>query len=123
MQTACKRCFLLVTLIELIPTMGELEGGIKNLKKWMKPQLLPRNFLVGTDEAKVRQDPLGLVLIISPWNYPLNLSLNVLWAALAAGNCAIVKPSEHAPHYASLLNKLLNQYVSSVRTKFNYFLS
>jgi aldehyde dehydrogenase (NAD+) len=61
--------------------------------------------------AWVQYDPLGVVLVIGPWNYPLYLSLAPLVAAVAAGNCAVVKPSELAPASSALLARLLPQYV------------
>ena len=55
------------------------------------------------------KEPLGKVLIISPWNYPILLSLQPLIGAIAAGNCCVLKPSEHAPHCASLLKKMIGE--------------
>ena len=55
------------------------------------------------------KEPLGKVLIIAPWNYPILLSLQPLIGAIAAGNCCVLKPSEHAPHCASLLKKMIGE--------------
>src|SRR6201987_2780980 len=63
--------------------------------------------------AWVQYDPLGVVLVIGPWNYPLYLSLAPLVAAVAAGNCAVIKPSELAPATSALLARLLPQYVDA----------
>ncbi|OHV06882.1 aldehyde dehydrogenase family protein [Mycobacterium talmoniae] len=83
----------------------------KHVKKWMRGQRqsLPLAQLPG--RAWVQYDPLGVVLVIGPWNYPLYLSLAPLVAAVAAGNCAVVKPSELAPATSALLARLLPQYV------------
>lgn len=96
---------------DLTSTKGEAEYAIKHLRRWMKPQRvrLPLNQLPGS--AKVQNEPLGVVLVIGPWNYPVYLALSPLVAAVAAGNCAVVKPSELAPATSSLLAKLLPQYV------------
>ena len=64
--------------------------------------------------AWVQYDPLGVVLIIGPWNYPLYLSLAPLVAAVAAGNCAVIKPSELAPATSALLARLIPQYLSLI---------
>ena len=96
---------------DLTSTKGEAEYAIKHLRRWMKPKRvrLPLNQLPGS--AKVQNEPLGVVLVIGPWNYPVYLALSPLVAAVAAGNCAVVKPSELAPATSSLLAKLLPLYV------------
>jgi len=58
-----------------------------------------------------RADPYGVVLIIGAWNYPLHLSLAPLAGAIAAGNCAVVKPSEISPHTAQAIEQLLTKYL------------
>jgi len=58
-----------------------------------------------------RPDPYGVVLIIGAWNYPLHLSLAPLAGAIAAGNCAVVKPSEISPHTAQAIEQLLTKYL------------
>jgi aldehyde dehydrogenase (NAD+) len=82
---------------DVASTKGEAVYALKNVKKWMhrRREALPLAQLPG--RAWVQYDPLGVVLIIGPWNYPLYLSLAPLVAAVAAGNCAVIKPSELAP--------------------------
>lgn len=96
---------------DLTSTKGEAEYAIKHLRRWMKPQRvrLPLNQLPGS--AWVQDEPLGVVLVIGPWNYPVYLSLSPLVAAIAAGNCAVIKPSELAPATSALLAALVPQYV------------
>ncbi|CQD17984.1 fatty aldehyde dehydrogenase [Mycobacterium lentiflavum] len=96
---------------DIASTKGEAVYARKHLKKWMrkKRESLPLAQLPG--RAWVQYDPLGVVLIIGPWNYPLYLSLAPLVAAVAAGNCAAIKPSELAPATSALLARLLPQYV------------
>jgi aldehyde dehydrogenase (NAD+) len=98
---------------DVASTRAEAVYARKHLKKWMRRSRasLPLSQLPG--RAWVQYDPLGVVLIIGPWNYPLYLSLAPLVAALAAGNCAVVKPSELAPATSSLLARLLPQYVDA----------
>lgn len=96
---------------DIASTRGEAAYARKHLKKWMRRRrtALPLAQLPG--RAWVQYDPLGVVLIIGPWNYPLYLSLAPLVAAVAAGNCAVIKPSELAPATSALLARLLPQYV------------
>jgi aldehyde dehydrogenase (NAD+) len=96
---------------DVASTKGEAVYARKHLKKWMqrRRESLPLAQLPG--RAWVQYDPLGVVLVIGPWNYPLYLSLAPLVAAVAAGNCAVVKPSELAPATSALLARLLPQYV------------
>ncbi|EFG78572.1 aldehyde dehydrogenase (NAD) family protein [Mycobacterium parascrofulaceum ATCC BAA-614] len=98
---------------DIASTKGEAVYARKHLKKWMRRrrESLPMAQLPG--RAWVQYDPLGAVLIIGPWNYPLYLSLAPLVAAVAAGNCAVIKPSELAPATSALLARQLSQYVDS----------
>lgn len=96
---------------DVASTKGEAVYARKHLKKWMRRrrESLPLAQLPG--RGWVQYDPLGVVLVIGPWNYPLYLSLAPLVAAVAAGNCAVVKPSELAPATSALLARLLPRYV------------
>ena len=96
---------------DVASTKGEAAYAHKHLKKWMRRrrESLPLAQLPG--RAWVQYDPLGVVLIVGPWNYPLYLSLAPLVAAVAAGNCAMVKPSELAPATSGLLARWLPRYV------------
>ncbi len=87
--------------------LGEIRYAIKNLDRWMRPQNVPSGLITFPSSAKIYKDPLGVVLIISPWNYPLQLLLIPLVGAIAAGNCAVLKPSEMAPATEQLLVKLI----------------
>ncbi len=85
-------------LTEVLPLVGEAKHAIANLKRWMKPQRIrPTLASLGTT-SRVLYQPKGRCLLISPWNYPLSLSLGPLVSAVAAGNTAILKPSEFTPH-------------------------
>jgi aldehyde dehydrogenase (NAD+) len=96
---------------DIASTKGEAVYARKHLKQWLRRrrESLPLAQLPG--RAWVQYDPLGVVLVIGPWNYPLYLSLAPLVAAVAAGNCAVIKPSELAPATSALLARLLPQYV------------
>jgi aldehyde dehydrogenase (NAD+) len=96
---------------DIASTKGEAVYALKHLKKWMRRrrESLPLAQLPG--RAWVQYEPLGVVLVIGPWNYPLYLSLAPLIAAVAAGNCAVIKPSELAPATSALLAQWVPRYV------------
>jgi aldehyde dehydrogenase (NAD+) len=96
---------------DIASTKAEATYARRHLKRWMRRRRvsLPLNQLPG--RGWVQYDPLGVVLVIGPWNYPLYLSLAPLVAAVAAGNCAVVKPSELAPATSALLARLLPEYL------------
>jgi aldehyde dehydrogenase (NAD+) len=98
---------------DVASSKGEAAYARKHVRKWMRRrrESLPLAQLPG--RAWVQYDPLGVVLVIGPWNYPLYLSLAPLVAAVAAGNCAVIKPSELAPATSGLLARLLPQYVDA----------
>ena len=97
-------------LTELLPLVGEAKHAIANLKRWMKPQRIrPTIAALGTTSRVIYQ-PKGRCLIISPWNYPLSLALGPLISAVAAGNTAILKPSEFTPH----TNRVVKDIISAV---------
>lgn len=92
---------------------AEAEYARKNLKKWMRKRSIRVPASQRPGKAWIQYDPLGVVLIIGPWNYPLGLSLGPLIAAVSAGNCAVVKPSELAPETSTVLAKFLPRYLDS----------
>jgi aldehyde dehydrogenase (NAD+) len=96
---------------DIASTKAEATYARKHLRRWMRRRRvpLPLNQLPG--RGWVQYDPLGAVLVIGPWNYPLYLSLGPLVAAVAAGNCAVVKPSELAPATSAVLARLVPQYL------------
>jgi aldehyde dehydrogenase (NAD+) len=87
--------------------LAEVNNALKNLRKWMRPRRAGTNLVNLPSSSRIYRDPLGVVLIISPWNYPFQLAVVPLIGAVAGGNCAVVKPSEHAPATAALLEKML----------------
>lgn len=96
---------------DIASTAAEAAYARKHLKKWTRRQRQPLPMTQLPGRGWVQYDPLGVVLIIGPWNYPVYLSLSPLVAAVAAGNCAVVKPSELAPATSALLATLLPQYL------------
>jgi len=100
-------------LTELLPVYLEIRHFKKNLRKWMKDCAVQPHFPYLLSKARLAWQPKGCVLIIAPWNYPLNLALMPLVAALAAGNSVVIKPSEFATATAELLTRLLDQAMGS----------
>ena len=96
--------------IELLVLQQELQLTRRQLRRWMAPRPLPTALYLQPARARQISEPLGCVLIISPWNYPLQLCLQPLISALAAGNTAVLKPSELAPATARLIADLIAQH-------------
>lgn len=92
---------------ELGFVLGEIRHALRHLAKWMKPARRRAPLLAWPARGWIRPEPYGLALIIGPWNYPLQLLLAPLVGAIAAGNCAILKPSEFAPATAGVLGKII----------------
>ena len=90
-----------------VPVLKEIDHIRAHLRQWMRPspRAVDGNFLPG--RAEIRYQPVGVVGIISPWNYPVNLALSPLVSALAAGNRVLLKPSEQTPRTAALLSEFL----------------
>jgi coniferyl-aldehyde dehydrogenase len=94
-------------LLEIVPTMSAIRHARKNVARWMRPERRRVDPLFQPASAHVRFEPLGVVGIISPWNYPLQLALSPLVDAIAAGNRAMVKPSELTPAFSELLRSAI----------------
>ena len=92
---------------ELIAVRQELILTRRQLKRWMATRPIGLDLALRPGQAWVQTEPLGCVLIIGPWNYPLQLCLQPLVSVLAAGNTAVLKPSEHSPHISALLARAL----------------
>lgn len=89
--------------------LGEIRFAIRNLQQWMKPEKVSTGLVTFPSSAKIYHDPLGVVLIISPWNYPLQLLMTPLVGAIAAGNCAVLKPSELATATEKIIVKIIEE--------------
>lgn len=97
----------------------ELKFTLRHLKKWMKPVRVPTPLAHFKSTSRILYEPFGTVLIMSPWNYPVNLTLTPLVGAIAAGNCAAVKPSNYSPATSAVLDKLISdnfpaEYISVI---------
>jgi coniferyl-aldehyde dehydrogenase len=96
-------------LLEVLPSLNALRYTRRNLGRWMKPRRRHVDMAFQPARAWVQHQPLGVVGVISPWNYPLLLAISPLNDALAAGNRALLKPSEFTPHFSALLQRLVRQ--------------
>ena len=104
---------------EIAIVLKELEYAIDNVAEWSRPKEFPTPLVQWPSSAMIYPEPYGVALIIGPWNYPLQLMMNPLIGAIAAGNCAILKPSEIAPAASRVLTDIITDtfepnYVSVV---------
>lgn len=95
---------------ELGLVISEIDHLLSNLKEWMQPEKVNTNLVNFPSKSMLYKDPLGVVLVIAPWNYPLQLSLMPIAGAIATGNCVVLKPSELAPATAAMLEKILSAF-------------
>ena len=96
-----------VDLSEIYPIVSEARHAARHLKSWMKPRRVSTRLALFGSRSRIVYEPKGTVLIISPWNFPFNLTLGPLISAIAAGNTAILKPSEMTPESAACMRRLL----------------
>lgn len=92
---------------DIMTTLDEVAYLRRKLRRWMRPERRGVNWAFLPARAEIRRQPLGVVGIVAPWNYPIQLALIPLADAIAAGNHAMVKPSEHTPRTSALLARLL----------------
>lgn len=95
---------------ELAVLLNEIEYVEKHLSRWMDPIKKSRWVFNGREKTETSQHPFGSILVIAPWNYPLQLALMPVIGALAAGNGIVLKPSEYAPSISQMLVELVPQY-------------
>lgn len=94
-------------LADGVTVLAEIDHMLANLRRWMRPQRRHVGWRLWPARAEVRHVPLGVVGVISPWNYPVSLALAPLATAIAAGNHVYLKPSEHTPRTSEFLRQLL----------------
>ncbi|HYG06373.1 MAG TPA: coniferyl aldehyde dehydrogenase [Stenotrophomonas sp.] len=94
-------------LADGMAVLGEIDHLLRHLRRWSRPRRVGAGWRLWPARAEVRPVPLGVVGVIAPWNYPVNLALVPLATAIAAGNHVLLKPSEHAPHSAAFLRRLI----------------
>jgi len=90
--------------------LNEINYAIRHLREWMEPKKVGTNLLNLPSGSSIHAEPLGVVLIVAPWNYPLQLLLTPLVGAIAAGNCVVLKASEFAPATAAVIKKMIADF-------------
>ncbi|MFO1112158.1 MAG: coniferyl aldehyde dehydrogenase [Bradyrhizobium sp.] len=103
------RCAIETAVAETVFMLTEIRHATKHLKKWMAPQKIATALQFAPASNRLLPQPLGVVGIIAPWNYPLQLTLAPAVAAIAAGNRVIIKPSELVPRFSALLREVIGQ--------------
>ena len=103
------RCAIETAIAESMMVLGEIKHAARHLKKWMAPQRIATALQFAPAKNRLIPQPLGVVGIIAPWNYPLQLTLAPAVAALAAGNRVMIKPSELVPRFSALLAEVIGQ--------------
>ncbi|KAK5835033.1 hypothetical protein PVK06_010716 [Gossypium arboreum] len=98
-------------LSEILMARSSCKLALKELKQWMMPQKVETSLATYPSSAEIVAEPLGVVLVISTWNFPFSLSLDPVIGAIAAGNAVVLKPSEIAPATSSLLSRLVGEYM------------
>lgn len=107
-------------MTEISIVLGEIDNFLENLGRWAAPSKKPTPIKLFPSRSMILTEPLGVALIMSPWNYPVQLVLNPLVGALAAGCTAVVKPSPYVPHVAEVLERMIyetfdREYVAVVQ--------
>jgi len=95
-------------LAEVHFVLAEIRLFRRQLRRWSRPRRVGNPFFILPARSEIRREPHGVVLIAAPWNYPFQLSLSPLIAAIAGGNAVVLKPSEFAPKTAAILSKILS---------------
>ncbi|MEP1448620.1 MAG: aldehyde dehydrogenase family protein [Paraglaciecola sp.] len=113
MQKDLGRCDMESWTAELGGVVTEVEHSIKHLKKWMKPRKVSTPIVAQPGKSYMLPEPLGTILIIGAWNYPLLLVLSPLVAAVSAGNCALIKPSELSANMSNLIAQMVSDYLDN----------
>lgn len=96
-----------VDLSEIYPVLHEIRFARKHLRRWMNPQSVSTPLIFLGSSSWVQYEPKGVCLIISPWNFPFLLTLGPLVSAIAAGNTAMIKPSEYTPHSTAVMKEIV----------------
>ncbi|QAA83268.1 aldehyde dehydrogenase [Aequorivita sp. H23M31] len=102
-----------VFLTEISLVLSEIDNHIKYLKKWAKPKKVPTPIHLQPSSSKIIYEPLGVALIIAPWNYPFQLLFNPLVGSISAGCCAVLKPSPDASNIAKVMEEIISETFDS----------
>lgn len=98
-----------VDLSEIYPVTSEIKHAKRRINKWLGKNRRPTPLALMGATSRIKYEPKGVVLIISPWNFPINLTFGPLISAIAAGNCVMIKPSEMTPHTSAMISKIISE--------------
>lgn len=98
-----------VDLTEIYPITSEIKHVKSNLRRWMSDERVSTPLSLMGSSSYIHYEPKGVVLIMAPWNFPVNLVFGPLISAIAAGNCVIIKPSEHTPYASAIMKKIITE--------------
>jgi len=98
-----------VDLTDVYPVISEIKDACSNLRSWMRKEYVDTPLAILGSSSHIQYEPKGIVLIISPWNFPINLTLGPLVSAVAAGNTVMIKPSEHTSHASTIMQKIVKE--------------
>jgi aldehyde dehydrogenase (NAD+) len=98
-----------VAMAEIMPVLGELKHVRKSLKGWMKPDSVWPTLTTFGTKSKIVKEPKGVTLVVSPWNYPFNLTFGPMIWSIAAGNTVIIKPSEMTPNMSKVISEIVSE--------------
>jgi aldehyde dehydrogenase (NAD+) len=106
-------------LTEIGLALQEIRFVSRRLRSWAKPGKVRTPYVLWFGSSAIHPEPYGISLIISPWNYPFQLTILPLIGSMAAGNCTIVKPSEYAPHTSAIISEIIegffdNHYIAVI---------
>jgi aldehyde dehydrogenase (NAD+) len=107
------KCQFEAVLTEMSFVESEANYAQKHLKRWLKPKRVPTPLMAMPGRSCIQPEPKGVVLIIAPWNYPLSMVCAPLVGAIAAGNCAVMKPSEVTSHTSAAIARILPRYLDN----------
>lgn len=96
-------------LTEISIVLQEIDNHIRHLKQWAKPRRVPTPVHLLPSSSKIIYEPLGVALIMAPWNYPFQLLMNSLVGAISGGCCAVLKPSPYTPTVATIMEKMIHE--------------
>jgi len=102
-----KKPFLETDLTEIYPVLAEIRYAEQNLRDWMRPKRVNSPLTMFGSRSYIQYESKGVCLILSPWNFPLNLTFGPLVSAIAAGNCCILKPSEATPATSQIMQEIV----------------
>ena len=94
---------------EIYPVVSEARHAMRHLRRWMRPRRVSTPLALFGSRSRIVHEAKGVVLIISPWNFPVNLTFGPLVSAIAAGNCVVIKPSEMTPNTSACMKRIVGE--------------